>query len=94
MSGLRLGGAGGQHGKRVTCWRGKLCTSAARAAALREDRVFPHSEPAARQRAAAWAGEVAAEPGGWEAGQTQGAGTTLEDIPLAVLEPEVRAHPA
>ena len=41
MSGLQLAGAGGQHGKRLTRWRGKLRTSAC-TATLREGRVFPH----------------------------------------------------
>ena len=45
-------------------------------------------------RAAAREGEVAAEPGGWQAGRTDGAGTTLDYVPLAVLESAVGAHPA
>lgn len=48
MRGLQLGGAGGQHGKKLTRWWGKLSTSA-RAATQREGRVFPHG------RASHWA---------------------------------------
>lgn len=36
---------------------------------------------------------VVAEPGGWQAGRADGAGTALEDVPLAVGESEVGAHP-
>ena len=50
--GLELGRAAGQHGKEVTCWRGKLCTSTC-AAALVEDPAFYHSQPTTGQRAPA-----------------------------------------